>query len=519
MARAKNDDVRGVKMGVPIAFRFGLAMSFALALVMAGAGYLLSENARQIAEDGIENALQSTALVTSDIYPSHQALRAAILTDVHALAAEGTGVALPWGNPEEKRLMEDARDRTIEATEKAVEGVFAQHGPARWERDGQEEISFADGRGLRFPITVRIKEHGGSSAYLYQIDNQDHLVSPRITRDETKRGIFGLILGMTIAVVVVGTGIAALIASRVSKPIVAMVGDVGQIASGNLSHRTRLKGGGELAMLAHSLDRMAESLSEAQEAERELSVREREMEVAREVREALLPQKIPTIPGYSLAALHLTCPEPEGDFHDYIAVEGGRLGLLVCQVNGKGVPGALVGATARAYLRNELERGGDLSEAFKKVNRELARDVRRGMYITALYAVFDPAENVATVVCAGHKLPLVRYAAAEGKLRTVQPEGIALAFDRGPVFEKNLQVQRVPLEKGDRLFLANTGAVRVLDEEGKELGEKGFYQILLKASRSKAGELLSRVRSEIEAHAGGEPLPADVSVLLLAREE
>jgi sigma-B regulation protein RsbU (phosphoserine phosphatase) len=324
---------------------------------------------------------------------------------------------------------------------------------------------------------------------------------------------------MTIAVVVVGTGIAALIASRVSKPIVAMVGDVRQIASGNLSHRTRLKGGGELALLARTLDRMAESLSEAQEAERELSAREREMEVAREVREALLPQKIPTIPGHALASLHLACPEPEGDFHDYIAVEHGRLGLLVCQVNGKGVPGALVGATARAYLRNELERGGDLSEAFKKVNRELARDVRRGMYITALYADFDPAEKIATVVCAGHKLPLVRYAAAEGKLRTVQPEGIALAFDRGPVFEKNLQIQRVPLEKGDRLFLANTGAVRVLDEEGKELGEKGFYQILLKASRSKAGEVLARVRAEIEAHAGDEPLPADISVLLLAREE
>jgi sigma-B regulation protein RsbU (phosphoserine phosphatase) len=264
---------------------------------------------------------------------------------------------------------------------------------------------------------------------------------------------------------------------------------------------------------------MSESLQEAQEAELELSVREREMEVAREVREALLSQEVPALPGYLIDALHLSCPEPEGDFREYIQPQGGGVGLLVCQVNGKGVPGALVGATARAYLRSELDRGMDLVESFRKVNRDLARDVRRGMYITALYLQLDPAESVATVISAGHKLPLVRYSAAEGKLRTVQPEGIALAFDKGPVFDKSLVPQRVSLEAGDRLFVANTGAVGVTSEDGMELGEKGFYQSLLRAcAHGKAADTLARVRADIERFAGEEPLTADVNVLMLARE-
>jgi serine phosphatase RsbU (regulator of sigma subunit) len=506
--------------GLRIASRIGLAMSLALAGMMAVAGLLLSENARGIAERGIEGALQGAAFMNAEAGPSHEDLQAEVEHRVQMdLEKKDLGFAKA-SQQMEFDLAEGVRKQMLETALAAVDQVFDHHyGKPLFEQVGTEGEVFGQGRGARYPVIFVRGMFEGQTGYVYQIDQKSNLVAPQRDREETKRGLFGLILGATIAVVLVGTGVAYVVAMTVSKPIVDMVDDVRQFARGNLAHRTRAKGGGEVALLARTIDRMAESLGEAQEAERELSLREREMQVAREVREALLPQKIPTLPGHHVDALHLACPEPEGDFHDYLQVAGDRIGLLVCQVNGKGVPGALVGATARAYLRNELERGGDLAEAFKKLNRELARDVRRGMYVTALYVVADAKEDFATVVCAGHKLPLVRYAAAEGKIRLVQPEGIALAFDRGQVFDKKLQVQRVPLEKGDRLFLANTGPVRVLNGSGEELGEKGFYQVLLRACRGKATQLLDRVKADLEAHADGEPLPADIAVLLLAREE
>ena len=129
-----------------------------------------------------------------------------------------------------------------------------------------------------------------------------------------------------------------------------------------------------------------------------------------------MPFATPDVTGYDLRAAHLPSDELLGDFHHFVTLDDGRVGVLVCDVSGAGVPAALVGATARAYLATELERGDDLLEAFRLVNRRIQEDVRRGMYVTALYCLVDPAHHSAQVVCAGHKVPLLRYTAADGRV-------------------------------------------------------------------------------------------------------
>lgn len=278
-------------------------------------------------------------------------------------------------------------------------------------------------------------------------------------------------------------------------------------------------------LLAKSIDRMAGNLEEAQAAQLELSVRERELALASEVREALLPDSTPAVEGWEIASLHVDSPAPGGDFHDFVDLGAGRVGLLVCEVSGRGIPGALIGAIARSYLRVELARGPDLAQAsdlglaqaLGRVNRELARDVRRGMYVTAMVVVVDPAEGVATVACAGHKLPLIRYAASDGKMRLVQPEGIALGFDKGSVFDRTLQVQRVPVEAGDRIVLANTGPVRVKNARDEELGEKSFYRLLLQSAPLGPAAMLAKVQGELETFAERQPFPNDISIVVVSR--
>jgi serine phosphatase RsbU (regulator of sigma subunit) len=111
----------------------------------------------------------------------------------------------------------------------------------------------------------------------------------------------------------------------------------------------------------------------------------------------------------------------------------------------------------------------------------------------------------------------VRYAAAERRVRLVQPEGIALGFDKGPVFDRTLQIVQVPFEPGDRLVLANTGPVRVVDGAGAELGEKAFYRCVLQHADQPASELLARVEAELRRHAGGAAFPSDISIVTIAR--
>jgi phosphoserine phosphatase RsbU/P len=319
-------------------------------------------------------------------------------------------------------------------------------------------------------------------------------------------------------VVLVGAGVALWVASQVSRPVDVLIEDVRQIAKGDLEHRTHAVGAGEVELLARSIDRMTTDLQDARQAELELSIRQREREVAAGVREALLPLATPLVPGYDVGAAFLGATDFGGDFHDFIERSDGRIGLLVCGVSGLGFPAALVGATARSYLRGELERGDDLASSLRRVNRWLFEDMRRGMFVTALYALVDPAAGRAQIACAGHRVPLLRYEAAGGQMRVVHPEGIALGFDKGPVFDQRIQVVETPIEPGDRFVLTNSATVEVRSDEDRELGEKAFYARVLKHAALDTPQFLKAVRRDLERFGGEAGLNRDVSLVTIARE-
>jgi sigma-B regulation protein RsbU (phosphoserine phosphatase) len=322
---------------------------------------------------------------------------------------------------------------------------------------------------------------------------------------------------MMVLVLAVGALVALLVAGQVVRPIHDLVDDVRQIAMGDLSHRTRSRGGGEVMLLGRAIDRMTRELSEAQEAKLELSIRDRELDLAASVRESLLPLATPVVAGYDLGAAFLSSPQFGGDFHDFIELSDGRVGLLACDVSGRGVPAALVGSTARAYMRSELARGADLRETLQRINRWLAADVRRGMYVTAIYALIDPGKGTAQVVCAGHKIPVLRFTASDGRLRALHPEGIALGLDKGPVFDRRLQLQESPLEPGDRLLLANSAPVRIQNAEGSELGEKALFGRVLKHAHLDTQQFLKAMKRDFEQFAGEGGVPFDVSLVTIAR--
>ena len=476
MARARKGSE--LKMsGTTLGTRFSIQMSIALAVVMLGAGAFLYHQVLQKAGEIQENAF------------------------VEAVEIQG---------PLQQRVLDDLRREltSLPPNTTPVESAM----PVQ----NAEVKEFADGTIKRFEVMYGPRHD--KPGFLYQFDDvKPPLIVSAATKERAGQGLLGLILGVTACVILVGACVAYLVARSVARPLEMIVDDIGHIAGGNLRHRTRVRAGGEIMVLARSIDRMAGNLEQAQDAQLELSKRERELALADEVREALLPDTVPSVAGYDLGDLHVASPSPGGDFHDFIELPGGRVGLLVCEVSGRGIPGALVGAIARSFLRVELALGQDVAAALSRANREIARDVKRGMYVTALYVVLDPAKSVATVACAGHKLPLVRFTAADGKVRLVQPEGIALGFDKGPVFDRALQVQQIPLEPGDRLLMSNTGPVRVKNAKGEELGEKAFYRLILQHGSAPTAAVLGQLKGALEAFAAGEPFPADLSLVSVSR--
>lgn len=462
--------------GTTLGTRFSLSMTIALAVVLIGAGAFLYSWVVRKAEEIQERAF------------------------VGAVAFQG-----PW----QQRYYEEIRR----------EALGQDPLPGRNEVVQPIQGTTQEFAGNVRRMTVMYGEKFDIPGYLYQYkDVMPPLIVSADTRAKATEGLLGMIAAVTLCVMLIGGIVAWIVGGSVSHPLQVIVADINQIASGNLRHRTRVRAGGEILLLAKAIDRMAGNLDAAQTAQLELSVREREIGVASEVREALLPQTTPVVAGYEIASLHVDCPTPGGDFHDFIELADGRVGILVCDVSGRGIPGALVGAIARSYLRSELARDDeDVAGSLMRVNGQLARDVRRGMFVTAMYVLLDPKQGIATVACAGHKLPIIRYAAEDKKIRVVHPEGIALGFDKGPVFDRALVVQKIPIEKGDRVIVSTTGAVQVKNAAGEELGEKAFYRFVLQHARGDTAKMLEDVKGSLEQYADGEPFPNDISIVALTR--
>ncbi len=502
--------------GVRLRTRFTLMMSCSLALVMAVAGYFLWRTSTRLATGMQADTLIAAAKLTAEATK--------VQTDLDRVRAELAGlqaVERSLAKGDKDSVLNEVRDRIS-----ALERAQRQYGAAALEFSSEPDWEVVDGaqsgpeesKVLRAPVTF-----GGATGILYRVQKGDQrpfnlLVPP--SGPPPDQALRGLIIGIVILVILVGAVVSLLVAGQVSGPLEHIVEDIRHISTGDLQHKSRARGSRELQMLAGSIDRMTKGLAEARETELALSIRDRELEVASEVREALLPKTTPQLAGFGIGEAHITSAELWGDFHDFLEVrfeQDPRVGLLVCDVSGKGLPGALVGATARSYLRSALCASADVKSALISVNRDLARDVKRGMYVSALYVLVEPRTQRATVACAGHKIPLVRFSASDGKVRLIQPEGIALAFDKGPVFERRLEVAQVPIEPGDRLVLVNSGAVEVRNPEGRELGEKPLYAQIMKHGALPTEEFLERMRSALEAFAAGSELPRDISIVTVAR--
>ena len=401
-----------------------------------------------------------------------------------------------------------------------------QQGELAFEHTGSEGRIVGDGL-IRLQVQFTEGPRSGESGFAYyRSDNKGNfleddiaLIAPNeYASGDPIQKLYGLIFAMTAIALIVSALVATLVASRVARPLHTLADDVRAIANGNLNHRVRAGGGGEVGLLSGAVDRMTMSLREARDAEVELSIREREREVALEVQEALRPTEIPAPDGYEVASEHVGAAEPGGDFHGVAHADDGRIIYFVCDVSGTGVPGALVGAMARAYLKTAFAKGGSLEDTLKSVNRTLSSEVRRGMYVTVLAVALDPEFHELEVASAGHKLPLVHWSAEEDAIRAIQPDGIALGFDKGPVFDRGISARRVPMSHGDRIALAGTGAVQVVNDGGDEIGEKRFYKLFAKNASAPPEEALDGLLTALEAFAGDEPFPQDVSVIVLGRK-
>jgi phosphoserine phosphatase RsbU/P len=171
---------------------------------------------------------------------------------------------------------------------------------------------------------------------------------------------------------------------------------------------------------------------------------------------------------------------------------------------------------ARAFIRMEAERARNTSpgDTLGKANRMLAQDIKKGMFVTALYCILDKRTNVMKVASAGHN-PMVVWRAATNQIQLVNPNGIALGFDKGPVFERTVKEEMITLGRGDRIVLYTDGTVEAMDEDNQEFGDDKFFGLVKQLATRDSNQMLNLLVKSLDEHKGNAPQSDDITIVTL----
>jgi sigma-B regulation protein RsbU (phosphoserine phosphatase) len=241
---------------------------------------------------------------------------------------------------------------------------------------------------------------------------------------------------------------------------------------------------------------------------------EREMELGREIQLSLLPSGAPVIPGWEFAVCYQPARLVGGDLYDLLEFPGapGRLGLVVADVMGKGVPAALFMALGGTVIRTIALSNQGPAQVLMGANPILLKDSRSDMFLTAFYAVLDTGSGRLVYANAGHNRPLLQRAAT-GEIQELASDGIAL----GVLAAIELEQRTIDLAPGDLVILYTDGVTEAMDDGYRQFGMERLRAALQACAGSSAQETVDQLVAELKAFAGDMQQSDDITILAARR--
>lgn len=297
----------------------------------------------------------------------------------------------------------------------------------------------------------------------------------------------------------------------VTRPIKALISDMNVVAGGNLEHKTRAHTRDEIGLIAMEFNDMTKQLLAASKKEKEAARLENELEMACEIQMKLLPPRLPKIKGFDIFATYHPAKEVGGDYYDFFPIDKRHVGIIVADVSGKGIPGSMVMATTRTILR--FVAGGNLSSAdtLSKTNAMVAADIKRGMFVTAFYLVLDVLDRKLLCSSAGHN-PMVLHH-ADDSIELINPNGIALGFDKGRIFSRTIKEQQIDLRAGDRVVLYTDGVVESMNINNEEYTDERFYEFVKAHATLDSEQFVNALLADLNRHKGKAEQHDDITVV------
>ena len=243
-----------------------------------------------------------------------------------------------------------------------------------------------------------------------------------------------------------------------------------------------------------------------------------DLRLASSIQRYLLPENLPQTESLEFAVKYLPQQLIGGDFYDFFKLPHGKIGVVIGDVSGKGIPAAILMALCQTKLRYIAMSGKSPAQTLCLLNSEMVHAMRSDMFITIIYLVIDPKSGEARFARAGHEPPLLARADSEEAAQPLKSSGMALGMVSEELFDEVMEDASFKMNSGDVLVLYTDGLTEAANPEGGEFTAKKLAQTISTLRSRNANDLNDEIIKSVEAFMGpGNKYGDDLTLLTVKK--
>jgi sigma-B regulation protein RsbU (phosphoserine phosphatase) len=269
----------------------------------------------------------------------------------------------------------------------------------------------------------------------------------------------------------------------------------------------------DLIATIHKVHEQTEERRQAWRNEAELAALRREVDIAGDIQRRIIPNSFPDHPELDMAASLEPAKEMSGDFYDVFPIDRERIGIVMADVAGKGVPAAFFMAVARTLIRTIALSGTTPDACLDEANRVLCHHRIPAMFVSVIYAVLDLQSWQLEFSNGGHQPPLL----VSAQQRSVQPLEGGKSVVLGVAEELPYKRTTVTMEPGDALVLYTDGITEAFNSEREQFSEERMIEVLAADREKEAAGMLSGLFGAVRRFVGEAGQSDDMTTLVLKR--
>ena len=241
-----------------------------------------------------------------------------------------------------------------------------------------------------------------------------------------------------------------------------------------------------------------------------------DLAIASEIQQAILPRKFPPFPEsvnlLDIAASMQAAKDVGGDFYDFFRIDDDRIGFVIADVSGKGIPAAIFMAVSRTLIRAIGVRGESTAKCITEANRMLANESVDCMFVTVFYGIYELKTGAINYCNAGHNPPYVVKRNGQVDPLPMSQDPMAGAIEGIEYHESSFQ-----LEQGDALVLFTDGVTEAMNTNFEEFGEERLEDTLEEVALHNCQQIVEAIKTDVKAFAGEAEQSDDITILALKR--